>query len=102
MTTIVVLVRLREGVEPEDYERWVLEKYAPAVRGLPSVSDWRNHRVTGLLGSAKSPPFHYVVTLGVEDLEGLGRDVSGDVMRRLLGELHEYADATQLMMERFA
>jgi hypothetical protein len=41
---MIVLVRLNEGVSPEDYERWVLESYAPAVRDLPSVSNWRNHR----------------------------------------------------------
>ena len=102
MTTMVVLVQLKEGVEPEDYERWVLERYAPEVRGLPSVSDWRNHRVTGLLGSDAAPPYRYVVTLEVEDLGGLGRDMSGEEMQRLLGELHEYADATQLLSERFA
>ena len=102
MPTMVVLVELIEGVEPKDYERWVLESYAPAVRGLPSVSDWRNHRVTGLLGSDAAPPYRYVVTLEVEDPESLGRDMSGEEMRRLLGELHEYAGVTQLMTEKFA
>jgi hypothetical protein len=100
--TMVVLVDLNEGVRPEDYERWVLESYAPAVRRLPSVSDWRNHRVTGVLGSEAAPPYRYVVTLEVEDLEGLGRDMSGEKMRGLLGELHDYADVTQFMSERFA
>ena len=102
MTTMVVLVTLKEGVSPEDYERWVLEDYAPVARGLPSISDWRNHRVTGSLGSGAAPPYRYVVTLEVEDPEGLGRDMSGEEMRRLLGELHDYADATQLIAERFA
>ena len=44
MTTMIVLVNLKEGVNPEDYERWVLEAYAPAVRELPSVGDWRDYR----------------------------------------------------------
>jgi len=99
---MIVLVRLNEGVSPEKYERWVLESYAPAVRELPSVSDWRNHRVSGLLGSDEGPPYGYVVTLQVEDLEGLGRDMSGERMRALLSELHGYAEVTQLMAERFA
>ena len=102
MPTMVVLVQLKRGVEPADYERWVLESYAPAVRELPSVSDWHNHRVTGLLGSDGDPPYGYVVTLQVDDLEELGRDMSGEEMRRLLAELHEYAEVTQLMTERFA
>lgn len=102
MATMVVLVRLKEGVSPEEYERWVREDYAPAARGLPSVSDWRNHRVTGLLGSDAAPPYRYIVTLEVEDPEGLGRDMSSEEMTRLLGELHGYAEVTQLVSERFA
>ncbi len=102
MPTMVVLVRLNGGVSPGDYERWVLESYAPAVVKLPSVSDWRNHRVTNLLGSGERPPYDYVVTLEVADLGRLGEDMSGDRMQELLSELHGYAEATQLMAERFA
>lgn len=102
MPTIIVLVDLKEGVSLEDYERWVRESYAPAVKALPSVEDWRNHRVRGLLGSGDPPPHRYVVTLEVSDMEGLGRDVAGEEMQRLLAELHEYAGVTQLVAERFA
>ena len=98
---MIVLVRLREEVSPEDYERWVLESYASAVMGLPSVSDWRNHRVSGLLGSDEGPPYDYVVTLEVADLARLGEDMGGDRMRELFSELHGYAEVTQLMAERF-
>ena len=99
---MIVLVNLKPGVNPEDYERWVLESYAPTARSLPSVGDWRNHRVGGLLGSQDAPPYRYVVTLEVSDLEGLGRDMGGEEMQRLIGELHELANVTQLMAERFA
>jgi hypothetical protein len=73
--TMVVLVNLKEGVSPEDYERWVSRSYAPAVRELPSVGDWRNYRVSGLLGSDADPPYRYVVTTEFGDLEQLGEDV---------------------------
>ena len=102
MATMIVLVNLKEGVNPEDYERWILESYAPAVRELPSVTDWRNYRVNGLLGSDAAPPYRYVVTLEVADLEQLGRDMEGEEMQRLLSELHRFADVSQLMSERFA
>lgn len=101
MKTMVVLARLKEGVEAADYERWVLESYAPAVRELFSVRDWRNHRVDGLLGSEEMPPYDYVVTLEV-DLDGLGEDMAGERMQALIPELHEYAEVTQVMTERFA
>jgi hypothetical protein len=55
--TLIGLVNLKAGVSPEDYERWVVESYAPAAGGLPSVEDWRNHRVGGLLGSDAAPPY---------------------------------------------
>lgn len=102
MTTMIVLVELKEGVSPEDYERWVLESYAPAVRSLPSVREWRNYRVDGLLGSEDTaPPYRYVVTVEIDDLEQLGWDMSGEEIKRLLSELHEFAEVTQMMSERF-
>jgi hypothetical protein len=100
--TMIVLVRLKEGVDPSDYERWALESYAPSVRELPSVSDWRNHRVDSLLGSEEGPPYEYVVTLEVVDLNGLGEDMAGERMQTLFQDLHEYAEVTQLIAERFA
>jgi hypothetical protein len=42
MPTMIVLVNLKEDVAPADYERWVVESYAPATSGLPSVEDWRH------------------------------------------------------------
>ena len=102
MLSMIVLVDLKEGVDPEDYERWVLESYAPAVRELPSVEDWRDYRATGLLGSDTAPPYRYVVTLDIRDLDQLGRDVASEGMQGLLSELHDLADVTQIMAERFA
>jgi DNA-binding Lrp family transcriptional regulator len=100
--TMIVLVKLKEGVDPEDYERWILDSYAPAVRDLPSVEDWRDYRVSGLLGSEAAPPYQYVVTLDVKDMDQLGSDMAGEEMRRLFSELHDLADITQIMAERFA
>ena len=102
MPSMIVLVNLKEGVDPEDYERWILESYAPAVRELPSVGGWRDYRVTGLLGSGTATPYRYVVTLDINDLDQLGRDMAGEEMRRLLSELHGLAEVTQIMAERFA
>ena len=101
MQTMIVLVNLKEGVSREDYERWILDSYAPAVKGLPSVEDWRDYRASGLLGSDATPPYRYVVALEINDMEQLGRDMEGEEMQRLLSELHELAEVTQIMAERF-
>jgi hypothetical protein len=99
---MIVLVNLKEGTNPEDYERWVLDPYAPVVKGLPSVHDCRDYRVSGLLGSEAAPPYRYVVTLEIRDMEQLRRDMRGEEMQRLLPELHDLAEITQIMAERFA
>jgi hypothetical protein len=99
--SMIVLVNLKEGVNPEDYERWVLESYAPAVRELSSVQDWRDYRMTGLLGSRAAPPYRYAVTLEIKDPHQLRLDMAGEEMQRLLSELHSLAEVTQIMAERF-
>jgi hypothetical protein len=99
---MIVLANLKDGVDPEDYERWILESYAPAVRNLTSVEDWRDYRVSGLLRSEAAPPYQYVVTLEVNNMEQLGRDMSGEEMQRHFSELHDLAEVTQIMAERFA
>jgi hypothetical protein len=101
MPTMVVLVNLKEGVSPEDYERWILESYAPAAKALPSVQDWRDYRVSRLLGWDAAPPYQYVVTVEINDLEQLQRDMASEDMQGFLPELHRFACITQLMTERF-
>lgn len=101
MPTMIVLVNLKEDVAPEEYERWLAERYVPAVLDLPSVDEWRGYRVSGLPESGGDPPYQYVVSVGINDPEQLGRDMESEQVRRLLDELGRYADVTQLMTERF-
>lgn len=102
MAAMIVLVNLKDGVSPEEYERWVVESYAPAARSLPSVEDWRGYRVESTLDPDTALPCQYVVTLDVNDLGQLQRDMAGERMQRLFSELHRFADVTQMIAGRFA
>ena len=93
---MIVLVNLKEDVAREEYERWLEERYVPAILDLASVDEWHGYRVGG-----GEPPYEYVVSVGINDLEQLGKDMQGEQVQRLLGELGRYADVTQLMTERF-
>jgi hypothetical protein len=99
--TMIVLVNLKEDVAPEEYEIWLQERYVPAILDLASVDEWRGYRVGGHPESSSDPPYQYVVSVGINDLEQLGRDMESEQVQRLLGELGRYADVTQLMTERF-
>jgi hypothetical protein len=98
---MIVLVNLKENVDPEDYERWLDERYVPAILQLPSVDEWRGHRVGGLAEAYGEPPYEYIVTVEINDLERLGRDMESERVQTLLAELGRYAEVTQLMTERF-
>ncbi len=98
---MIVLVNLKEGVTPEEYESWLQERYVPAILDLVSVEEWRGYRVGGLGESGGEPPYGYVVSVGINDLEQLGKDMESEQVRRLLDELGRYAEVTQLMTERF-
>jgi hypothetical protein len=99
--TMVVLVNLKEGVTPEEYEGWLDERYVPAVLGLPSVDEWRGYRVGGRAGADGGPPYQYIVAVEINDLDQLRKDMESEQVQTLLGELGRYADVTQLMTERF-
>jgi predicted butyrate kinase (DUF1464 family) len=102
LPTMIVLVNLKDNVAPEEYERWLDERYVPAVLDLPSVDEWRGHRVNKQpAGRDSEPPYGYIVSVEVNDLEQLGRDMESEQVQALLGELGEYAEVTQLMTERF-
>ena len=101
MPTMIVLVNLKEDVAPEDYERWLRDRYVPAILDLASVDEWRGYRVGGLPESGGDAPYLYVVSVEINDLEKLSRDMESERVQRLLSELGRYADVTQLMTERF-
>ena len=101
MPTMIVLVNLKEDVAPEEYEIWLQERYVPAILDLASVDEWRGYRVGRLPESSGDPPYQYVVSVGINDLEQLGRDMESGQVQQLLDELGRYADVTQLMTERF-
>jgi hypothetical protein len=98
---MIVLVNLKDDVAPEAYERWLDERYVPAILELPSVDEWRGHRLGSLAGAGGEPSYEYIVTVEINDLEQLGTDMEGEQVQALLAELGQYARVTQIMTERF-
>src|SRR5215213_2089377 len=98
---MIVLVNLKEDVTSQEYERWLEERYVPAILDLDSVEECHVYRVGGLPEAGGEPPYEYVVSVGINDLEQLGKDMQSEQVQLLLGELGQYAEVTQLMTERF-
>jgi hypothetical protein len=61
---------------------------------LGTIEELRKVPIFAVLSEAQLAEF--------SDPEQLGEDMGGEEMKVLLAELHEYAEVTQLVSERFA
>ena len=92
MNTLIVLFRLHPGADVAAYEAWAKNTDLPVVRQLPSVSRFEVYRSRGLFGSGEPAPYEYVEVIDISDLEGFGRDVVTDTMRKVAAEFRDFAD----------
>ena len=98
MTTLIVLFRLKPGVDPKTYEAWAQQTDLPIVRKLGSVSDFQLRRVTGLFGTDEKAPYDYVEMIDVTDMTGFVADVSTEVMAGVAAQFREFADNPTFML----
>jgi hypothetical protein len=69
------MFKLREDADPQEYERWAIDRDAPVVRDLPSVDSFTVHRIKGTLDG--EAPYDYVEIVDVADMDQFGKDISG-------------------------
>ena len=89
---IIVLFNLRKDADEAAYQAWAKDSDIPTVNGLKSISSFRVHRATGLLGSDAAPPYQYIEIIDVADRDQFGRDVSTETMKRISSEFQQFAD----------
>jgi hypothetical protein len=92
MQTVIVLFRLKPGVDRTRYEEWARTTDLPIVRRLPSIARFDVYRSAGVLGSDAAPPYDYVEVLDVRDMQQFGADVGTETMQRVAGEFRQFAD----------
>lgn len=92
MSTIIVLFKLRPGVDRAAYEQWARDTDLPAVRRLGSVDGFEILRAAGQLSGASSP-YDYCEIIRVNDLAAFGADVASEAIQRVAAEYLQYADA---------
>jgi hypothetical protein len=96
--TLIVLFRLKPGIDRAAYEQWARTTDLPIVRKLPSIERFDVYRVAGLFGSDGAAPYDYVELLDVSDQGQFITDVSTDTMRRVAGEFRQFADNPVFML----
>jgi uncharacterized protein (TIGR02118 family) len=74
---VFFLNRLREGVDPADYERWVREVDYPLARSLPSIRSYVVTRLDGLLMEEGKAPYDHLEVVEITSLEDYRAALSG-------------------------
>jgi REDY-like protein HapK len=98
--TLIMLSRLRDGADRAEYERWAAEVDRAAVLALPSIEEWRLHRVQRTLGDEAESPCEYVEVALVNDVDQLERDLSSDAAAKLTAELLRFCEPPTFLLTK--
>jgi hypothetical protein len=67
---VFFLSHLREGVDPEEYERFLRDYDYPKTLELLPVSSYRATRIIGRAVSEGDVPYAYIEVLDIDDYDG--------------------------------
>ena len=99
MSTIIIRYRLKQGVAPAEFERWVAASDHPAMRGLARVASFETYRVTGLLLGEGQPSSDYVEVFRIDDLAGfMSEDMGGATVQGVMGAFMGFADEPEFLV----
>lgn len=91
MPVVFFLARLKPGVDPAAYERWVREVDYPTARQLPSIVSYTNHRLVGPFRKA-DVHYDYLEVIQVTDVDAYRRDLTRHELQALRQRLAEFID----------
>jgi hypothetical protein len=74
---VFFLNKLREGVDAEDYERWVREVDYPLARSAPPIQRYDVTRLEGLVQGEGAPPYDYLEVVEITDLDDYRQALAG-------------------------
>ncbi len=99
MAKLVLLYKLKDGVDRTEFETWVLATDYPTMRGLKRVASFANHRVRGLLIGGGAPSADYVEIFDIPDLDGFIReDMGGAIVQGIMGQFMGFAAAPEFLI----
>lgn len=99
MSAVIISYRLKDGVTPADFERWVRTVDQPTLRGFERVKAFDTFRIERPLMGDGEPSVHYVELFHIPDLDGfMTEDMPGETMRVILAQFAGFADAPEFLV----
>ncbi len=84
-----VITTLKNGVKPEDYERWLREYDYRVAKTLPSIVSYRTHRIEGPINGAERAGWHYIERIEVRDKDQYAKDLASPPGQELIRQLYD-------------
>ncbi|MFA9402346.1 MAG: hypothetical protein ACERKX_12900 [Anaerolineales bacterium] len=75
MPTVYWFVRLKPGVQPEEYIRFVQEVDYAAVKSIPSIVNYRSNRVLGSVTGKEPLDFDFIDIAEITNLDSYLKDL---------------------------
>jgi hypothetical protein len=82
---VFFLNKLREGVDPQEYEDWIRRVDYPVARAQGAITAYTVTRIEGTLSGEGESPYDYLEVIEITDLDAY----------RALGELPEFQQLLQ-------
>ncbi|HMQ08968.1 MAG TPA: hypothetical protein PKC30_16835 [Saprospiraceae bacterium] len=93
MPSLIVLFNLKKDSDKEAYEKWAAETDVPTVKSLKSVDGFKVYRNLSVLGNEKgSLPYQYIEVIEINDMDGLIKDITSELMQKVASEFQTFAD----------
>src|SRR5437899_12532385 len=84
-----VIATLKNGVKPEEYERWLREYDYRVAKTLPSIISYRTHRIEGPINGAERAGWHYIERIEVRDKDQYAKDLASPAGQELIRQLYD-------------
>jgi len=84
-----VITTLKNGVKPEEYERWLREYDYRVAKTLPSIISYRTHRIEGPINGAERAGWHYIERIEVRDKDQYAKDLASPTGQELIHQLYD-------------
>jgi hypothetical protein len=84
-----VLTTLKNGVQPEEYERWLREYDYRVAKTFPSIISYRTHRIEGPINGAEQAGWQYIERIEVRDKDQYAKDLTSPAGQELIRQLYD-------------
>lgn len=96
MPVLFIITTLKPGVDPDEYEAWLLKYDRPFAQSHANFKSYNVHRISGLIQGSEGANWQYVERLELESLEQHARDLASPEGRAIIDEIEErFVDASK-------